>query len=83
MGVEKMAFMITAFVASMLFANRMYIGMLLVVPLHFLLRWMTDKDYHFFRIFLRFIDEKDAYSSIPRPEDWQRRPLGWGRGLPW
>jgi len=83
MGVESRAFMIVAFIASILFASKMYYALMFVPLLHMLMQWFTKKDYYFFQMLLRYLDESDAYSSITRPEDWQRRPLGWGRGLPW
>lgn len=83
MGVERKAFMVVAFTASTLFANQLYLALLMVPFLHMLMQWLTKKDYHFFSIFLKYLNESDAYSAITRPEDWQRRPLGWGRGLPW
>lgn len=83
MGVEKRAFMVVAFLASILFANGLYVALLLIPVLHGLLQWLTKKDYYFFGIFMRYLNEVDAYGSIPRPEDWERRPIGWGRGLPW
>lgn len=83
MGVEQNAFMVVAFFASILFAYQLYKALAFVPLLHMLMQWFTKKDYYFFRIFLRYLDEADAYSSVTRPDDWQRRPIGWGRGLPW
>lgn len=83
MGVEQNAFMVVAFIASMLFASQMYKSLLCIPLLHMLMQWFTKKDYFFFKIFLKYLDESDAYSSVTRPSDWDRRPLGWGRGLPW
>jgi type IV secretory pathway TrbD component len=83
MGVEKRAFMVEAFYASAMFANGFYAGLLMLPLIHALMRWLTKKDYMFFEIFMRYMNEGDAYSSIPQPSDWERRPLGWGRGLPW
>jgi len=36
-------------------------------------------------LFLKYLDEGNAYTSIPRPSDWlsAKRPSGWGKGLPW
>ena len=82
MGVEKRAFMVVAFAASTMFATRMYGGLLLVPFLHLLMQWLTKKDYHFFDIFLRFMDEEDAYGSLPNPDTINNRPEGWGKGLP-
>lgn len=83
MGVEKKAFMIVAFIASGLFANKIYFGLLLVPILHMLMQWMTKKEYYFFEIFMRYLNESDAYSALSRPDSWSKRPIGWGRGLPW
>jgi hypothetical protein len=83
MGVESMAFMMVAFVASLMFANGLYMGLLAMPVLHGFMQWLTKKEYYFFRIFIKYLNESDAYSSLPRPEDWRRRPKGWGVGLPW
>lgn len=83
MGVEQTAFMAVAFSGAACFAMGLYIPLVVVVPVMFLLaRWMTKKDHHFMPIFLRYMDEGDAYSALPRPADWNNRPHGWGRGLP-
>lgn len=83
MGVEKKAFMGVAFMASMMFATQLYFGLFLVPFFHFLMQWLTKKEHQFFDIFLKYLNESDAYSSIPRPSNWSVRPLGWGRNLPW
>lgn len=82
MGVEKRAFMVVAFAASSMFATRLYLGLLFVPLLHLLMQWLTKKDYHFFDIFMRFMDEDDAYGSLPHPSTMEQRPKGWGKGLP-
>lgn len=85
MGIEPYAFYGVAFVGSFFFAGGAYAA-LPIVPVAFLIaRWLTKKDPQFMAIFLRYLDERDAYSALPRPEDWTgtRRPAGWGRGLPW
>lgn len=83
MGVEQRAFMVVAFAASAMFANGIYIGLLFIPLFHMFMQWLTKKEHNFFSIFMQYLNESDAYSSIPRPKDWERRPLGWGRGLPW
>lgn len=75
--------MVVAFAASAMFANRLYVGLLFVPLFHMFMQWLTKKEYHFFTIFMQYLNEESAYSSIPRPQDWQRRPSGWGKGLPW
>jgi hypothetical protein len=83
MGVEKHAFMIEAFIAVAMFANGIYLGLPLIPFLHVFLQWLTKKEYLFFQIFMRYLNEEHAYSSLPHPSDYSKRPLGWGRGLPW
>lgn len=83
MGVERNAFMVVAFLASILFAYQLYKALVFVPLLHTFMQFLTKKDYYFFKLFMNYLNEPDAYSSLPRPEDWQRRPIGWGRGLPW
>lgn len=83
MGSDPMVFYSCAVLASMMFALEAYLLMPTTFIAFLMGRWMTKKDPLFFTIFLRYLDEKHAFSSLPRPEDWSRRPAGWGRGLPW
>lgn len=83
MGVEQRAFMVVAFAASAMFANGVYLGLVFIPFLHLFMQWLTKKEHNFFNIFMQYLNESDAYGSIPRPKDWQKRPVGWGRGLPW
>lgn len=66
-----------------MFASRAYTALPAVVLVFLASRWLTKKDPKFMSIFLRYMDEHHAYSSLPRPDDWMNRPVGWGRGLPW
>lgn len=83
MGADPVAFYGAALLGSLFFAMGAYAA----VPVAFIAiglgRWMSKKDPQFMRIFLRYVDEKHAYSALPRPSDWANRPNGWGRGLPW
>lgn len=83
MGVEPKAFMLVAFIASAAFANGVYIGLAFVPFMHIGMQLLTKKEYLFFQIFMRYLNESDAYSAITRPSDWLNRPPGWGKGLPW
>lgn len=83
MGVEPYAFYVVAFIGSFFFASKAYVVMPFVIVAFLAARWLTKKDPQFMATFLKYIDEKDAYSALPRPEDWSGRPAGWGRGLPW
>lgn len=83
MGVEPYAFFMVAFLGSFFFASKAYLAMP-IVPVAFLVaKWLTKKDPQFMAIMFRYVEEKHAYSALPRPEDWEKRPVGWGRGLPW
>jgi type IV secretory pathway VirB3-like protein len=83
MGMDPNAFYALAFVGSFLFASKAYLPLIVLVPGFSVARLLTKKDSQFMGIFLKYLDERDAYTSIPRPSDWSKRPAGWGKGLPW
>lgn len=82
-GTDPYAFYALAFLGSFLFAGKMYLGLPLILPAYLLSRSLTKKDPLFMKTFLRYLDEVHAFSALPRPSDYQNRPTGWGRGLPW
>lgn len=85
MGMDPLAFYVVAGYGSVMFAVGAYPALLAIPPLFAGGRLMSKKDPHFMGIFLKYLDQGEAYSSIPRPGDWTNpnRPVGWGRGLPW
>lgn len=83
MGADPMGFYGSAFLGSFFFASKAYIAMPVALLAFLIARWLTKKDPQFMSIFLRYVDESHAYTSIPRPTDWSERPPGWGKGLPW
>lgn len=83
MGTDPMAFYACAFLGSFFFAVKAYVAMPVALVAYLLSRMLTKKDPAFMRIFMRYIEEQNAFSSIPRPSDWTNRPAGWGKGLPW
>jgi type IV secretory pathway VirB3-like protein len=83
MGMDPKAFYLVSFIGAFMFATGAYLSIVLVVPALGAGRLLSKKDPLFMSIFLNYLDEAEAYSSIPRPEDWKSRPVGWGRGLPW
>ncbi len=83
MGMDPLAFYVVAFVGAFLFAMGAYLALIAVFPAFAAGRMLSKKDPLFMRIFLSYLDEGDAYSSIPRPADYNSRPVGWGRGVPW
>ena len=80
MGADPMAFYGAAFLGSFFFASKAYLALPVALIAFVIGRWMTKKDPNFMTIFMRYLDEKDAYSPLPTPTDWARRPIGWGRG---
>ena len=85
MGTDPKAFYALAFMGTFLFASGAYLALLVLLPGFTVARMLTKKDAQFMGIFLQYLDEDNAYTSLPRPSDWagKRRPAGWGRGLPW
>ena len=85
MGTDPKAFLALAFAFSTLFAMQAYLALIALLPGFTLARLLTKKDPLFMSVFMRYLDEVNAYTSIPRPSDWfsKKRPPGWGRGLPW
>ena len=45
-------------------------------------RWLSKVDDRYVAILLRYLNEEHVYDATPRPADFERRPPGWGRGLP-
>lgn len=83
MGTDPVAFYACAFLGSFFFASKAYIAMPVALLAYLVSKMLTKKDPQFMGIFLRYVEEENAYSSIPHPSDWQNRPDGWGKGLPW
>lgn len=83
MGMDPKAFYLIAFMGSFFFASKAYPPLLLILPAFSIARLLTKKDPQFMAIFMKYLDERDAYTSLPRPTDWSKRPHGWGKGLPW
>ncbi len=83
MGMDPLAFYVIAGFGSVMFAIGAYLALLIIPPAFTAARLMSKKDPHFMHIFLKYLDQGEAYSSIPRPSDWANRPVGWGKGLPW
>ncbi len=83
MGTDPKAFFVVAFVAATLFAAQSYLALAAVLPLFSVCRLMTKRDPQFMEIFLRYLNEENAYTNLPKPSHWDSRPAGWGRGLPW
>ncbi len=45
-------------------------------------RWLSKRDDQYVAILMAYLKESHVYDATPRPSDLQRRPKGWGRGLP-
>ncbi|MDP3139748.1 MAG: VirB3 family type IV secretion system protein [Burkholderiaceae bacterium] len=82
-GVPRAAFMVVVLGGMFLFVARLYHGVPAALLLWALARWLTRRDPAWLDILVRYLEEAHAYDSLPRPRDCQRRPRGWGRGLPW
>jgi type IV secretory pathway VirB3-like protein len=82
MGIEKAAFGGLALVATFCVVAKSFLGIPAVVIAFLIAKWMTKKDDQFVRVMLKFLDEEHVYDSTPRISDYQKRPKGWGRGLP-
>lgn len=83
MGCDPAGFYATAFMGSFFFASKAYAALPVALVAFMITRILTKKDPQFMGIFLRYVDEAHAYTALPRPSDWENRPVGWGRGLPW
>lgn len=83
MGMDPLAFYVVASMGAVMFAIGAYAGLMVIPPAFAAGRLLSKKDPHFMQVFLKYLDQGDAYSSLPRPSDWMTRPVGWGRGLPW
>lgn len=82
MGVEKGMFGGLVFLAVFALVARAY-WMAPLAFIGFLVgRWLSKVDDQFVAILLRYLGEEHVYDATPRASDFQKRPKGWGRGLP-
>jgi len=82
MGVEKGMFGGLVFVAVFALVARAYWIFPLTVVGYLVGRWLSKVDDQYIAILFRYLNEEHVYDATPRPADFQRRPKGWGRGLP-
>jgi type IV secretory pathway VirB3-like protein len=82
MGIEKGAFGALVLAASTLLVARAYWLMLALVPAYLLARWLSKKDDQFMEILARYLREEHVFDATTRPNDFRRRPKGFGAGLP-
>lgn len=82
LGVEKGMFGGLVFMAVFAMVARAY----WLIPMAFvgLLvgRWLSKVDDQYVATLLRYLGEDHVYDATPRASDFQKRPKGWGRGLP-
>lgn len=81
-GIEKGAFGGIALMATFALVIKAIWMFVLVVVAYLLAKWLSKKDDQFFRMFASYLKEDHFYDSLPRPSDFKKRGLGWGRDLP-
>jgi len=82
MGIEKGMFGGLVFVFVFALVARAYWVFPLVVIGYLLGRWLSKVDDQYVAILVSYLNEDHVYDATPRPADFQRRPKGWGRGIP-
>ena len=82
MGVEKSSFGGLVFGAVFSLVAQAFWAYPLLIILFVLARWVTKKDDQFVGVLLKYLNEEHVYDALPRPSDFQKRPKGWGKGLP-
>lgn len=82
MGVEKGAFAGLVFTGVFAMVASAYWLFPVVGLLYLVARWLSKVDDQYMAIFMRYLNEEHVYDATPRPNDFLRRPKGWGRGLP-
>ena len=82
MGVEKGSFAFITFIGVFALVAKAYWSFPILVLAYLIARWVTKKDDQYVGILLTYLNEDHVYDATPRPEDFNRRPRGWGKGLP-
>lgn len=82
MGIEKGMFGALVFVFVFALVARAYWVIPLVAVGYLVARWLSKVDDQYVAILVRYLNEDHVYDATPRPSDFQRRPKGWGRGIP-
>lgn len=82
MGVEKGMFGVLALFTSICFGMRAYALIPIVFALFFVGRWLSKVDDQYVAVLASYLREDHVYDATPRPDDFQLRPKGWGKGIP-
>jgi len=82
MGIESSAFGGIVFAGSFIVVAKSYWALPILALIYFLARWLTKADGQFMKLFFRYLDEGHVYDATPRPSDYQKRAVGWGKGVP-
>ena len=82
-GIPLNAFLLIILGGAFCFIARAYWVMPSAIVLWAVARWATVKDSSWMVVLEQYLREDHVYDSLPRPKDFSKRPLGWGRDLPW
>lgn len=82
-GVPKLAFMLIVLGGCFCFVAKIYAALPACILLWAIARWLTKKDPAWVEILEQYMRENHVYDSLPRPKEFDARPAGWGKGLPW
>lgn len=82
MGIEKGMFAGLVFMAVFGLVAKAYWLFAVTTVLYLVGRWLSKVDDQYVEVLLRYLNEEHVYDATPRPNDFLRRPKGWGRGLP-
>lgn len=82
MGIDAYIFQIEAGLFVIFLSLHMWIFMLTLPPIHLFARWMHGRDDRMVEIAKKYAHESDAWDPWHHPQLVNKRPKGFGRGLP-
>jgi type IV secretory pathway VirB3-like protein len=82
LGVEKVTFLVLAFILCFAFVARAYWFFPIGIGFYFWARMQSKKDPMFLRLRISYFNEPHVYEPMAWAETYQSRPKGWGKKLP-
>lgn len=82
-GIPLNAFLVIVLGGSFAFVAKVYWVIPCAALLWLIAKWLTKRDPAWMDVLEMYIKESHVYDSIPRKSTFNKRPAGWGKGLPW
>ena len=82
MGVDSKIFGLEAGLFGIFISLQMWVFMLSLPPIHYLAKWVHERDDRMIDAVRKFSLESDAWDPWHHPDLVNKRPKGFGKGLP-